>query len=438
MAFQFELLPDLVSVVGMMILAIFLLGLNFNHRVNRALSLVLVMRSLSGVSGVTGFFTSDPAFIDLWGRLSTYFLYGYQVALLYLVSVFPIRRKWVPSEPFGAAPFLGFMGVLWVLYALDHSLSGIYGLPGDVLSFAFPLLFAIIPLLLVRDYLKEPGDPRREAGLLLGVGFALIDFHDALIGGWQYATGNPVAAAALPNRLSGTASPLSGGFERAIGDILELAIFGVLLVVLVRAASGSGHAKARSTARRFLALLVVSVVTAGIAIVTASAGAHPAGTFAGRLFAGLWNLALPVFVTYAVVRHQLFDIDVRLKWTLKRGTLAALFVAVFFIVAQVAQAYLTTEYGLLLGGISAGLLLFALTPLQRFAERVADTAMPGVKSMSEMTNPERTALYRKQAAVAWADGNVDKNERLLLDNLREHLGISHEEAARIEGEIVRG
>jgi hypothetical protein len=141
-------------------------------------------------------------------------------------------------------------------------------------------------------------------------------------------------------------------------------------------------------------------------------------------------------VAYAIVKHQLFDIDVRIKWTISRGTLAAIFVAVFFVVAQVAQTFLTAEYGLLLGGASAGLLLFALNPLQRLAESVANVAMPGVRSVVEMNHPERSALYREHARIAWADGAVDKNERMLLNHLREGLGLSAEEALRLETEAT--
>ena len=118
------------------------------------------------------------------------------------------------------------------------------------------------------------------------------------------------------------------------------------------------------------------------------------------------------------------------------GTIPA-FLAVFFVVAQLAQNYLAGVYGWLAGGVAAGLLIFALSPLQHFAERVANAAMPGVRSIAEMAHPERLDLYREQAGLMWADGVIDRQERALLDSLRKRLGLSHEEAASIESEASR-
>jgi hypothetical protein len=40
---------------------------------------------------------------------------------------------------------------------------------------------------------------------------------------------------------------------------------------------------------------------------------------------GVWRFPLPILATHAPLRHQLLGIDVRLKWTIRRGTLAAFF-----------------------------------------------------------------------------------------------------------------
>lgn len=44
--------------------------------------------------------------------------------------------------------------------------------------------------------------------------------------------------------------------------------------------------------------------------------------------------------------------------------------------------------------------------------------------------------YTKALMVAWKDGRVTATERLLLDQLREHLGISREEHDRMEAEAI--
>jgi uncharacterized membrane protein YebE (DUF533 family) len=114
-----------------------------------------------------------------------------------------------------------------------------------------------------------------------------------------------------------------------------------------------------------------------------------------------------------------------------------MFLAVFFVVAQLAQNFLSDEYGLVAGGVAAGLLLFALSPLQRIAEGVANTAMPGVKSFNEMSHAERLEAYLRSARIAWADGAIDRSERAMLDGLRETLGLSTEETTRLESEAAR-
>ncbi|MBW3581782.1 MAG: hypothetical protein KY455_01670, partial [Euryarchaeota archaeon] len=124
------------------------------------------------------------------------------------------------------------------------------------------------------------------------------------------------------------------------------------------------------------------------------------------------------------------------KWMIDRGTLAAVFIAVFFVVTVVAENYLTDRYGWAFGGIGAGLLLFALAPLQRLADRVADAAMPGVKPVGQMTVDERLALYAAQLRAAYHDGHVDAGERRMLESLRQNLSIDAETAMRAEAECT--
>jgi hypothetical protein len=149
---------------------------------------------------------------------------------------------------------------------------------------------------------------------------------------------------------------------------------------------------------------------------------------------GVARAAAVAVLAYAILRHQLLDIDVRVKWTIRRGTLAALFLAVFFIVASIAQNYLSASYGILFGGVATGVMLFALAPLQRVAERVANTAMPDVKPVESLTGDERAALYREQLALAYGDGHVTADERVLLDHLRRRLSIDAEHAMTMESD----
>jgi hypothetical protein len=88
------------------------------------------------------------------------------------------------------------------------------------------------------------------------------------------------------------------------------------------------------------------------------------------------------------------------------------------------------------GIVAAGALLFALTPLQHAAERVASAAVPGAKPVAAMSGADRARLYREQARFMWQDGQLSEDERRALLHLRDQLGLSRDEAARLEEEAL--
>jgi hypothetical protein len=144
-----------------------------------------------------------------------------------------------------------------------------------------------------------------------------------------------------------------------------------------------------------------------------------------------------LLAAHAMLRDHLFDVDVRIKQTIGRGTLSAIFLATFFVVGQLAQGYFATADGWIVGGVAAGLLLFALHPLQRAAERVAEAAMPGTTGTPEYLARRKHEIYRAALEEATRDGTVStKERRLLLLRLSSDLGLSAEEAARIEQVVI--
>jgi len=158
-----------------------------------------------------------------------------------------------------------------------------------------------------------------------------------------------------------------------------------------------------------------------------------------------------LILAYAILRHQLLDIDVKLKWTIKRGTLAGMFLAVFFVASQVAQNYFSQSYGVLAGGAAAGLLLFAIAPLQRVAERVADAAMPGVGQPTHAgtlaaagvvpadpgTLVRKEDAYRGALRVALADRRMSPEEEIALARVAEELGLGAARAVELRIQVER-
>ncbi len=147
-------------------------------------------------------------------------------------------------------------------------------------------------------------------------------------------------------------------------------------------------------------------------------------------------LAVPL-IAYGILKTQLFDIDLRIRWTIRQSTVAAAFVTVFYLVTEGADRLLESELGSWIGLLASAMLMFFLAPLQRFAERVATIAMPNTRNTPEY------AAYRKlqvfEAALADAlPGGISEKERVLLDHLRESLGIAPADAELLERDLQEG
>ena len=144
-------------------------------------------------------------------------------------------------------------------------------------------------------------------------------------------------------------------------------------------------------------------------------------------------LAIPL-IAYGILRTHLFDIDLRVRWTIKQSTLAAAVVAIMFVLSEGAERLLSTELGEGTGLLAAALVGFALTPLQRFAERVATAAMPNTQNTLEYTAFRKVQVYEEAIAEAQLEGGISQKERALLVRLRDSLGISESDGAAIEHE----
>jgi hypothetical protein len=153
------------------------------------------------------------------------------------------------------------------------------------------------------------------------------------------------------------------------------------------------------------------------------------------------NLGYIVFVFlmgYGILRAQLFDIDLKVKWTVKQSTVAALFVGVFFVVSESASTFLSgSGLGPYLGIAAAGLLVFAMAPLQRAADRVANAALPNADASRQYLEFRKLQVYQAALEGAYDDGLVTGKERTVLERLRAELAIAPEAAAAVEADLRR-
>lgn len=156
-------------------------------------------------------------------------------------------------------------------------------------------------------------------------------------------------------------------------------------------------------------------------------------------FPALGTILFAPLAAYGILTTQLFDIDLKIKWTLEKSTVAAIFVAVFFIVSEGAQVLFADFAGSeLLGVVAAGGLVFFLAPLQRLGEQVGDAAMPGVEDTETYREQRKREVYRASVEELLADGEVTAKERRMLGRLQEELGIAGGEASRIEADVLAG
>ena len=145
-------------------------------------------------------------------------------------------------------------------------------------------------------------------------------------------------------------------------------------------------------------------------------------------------LAVPL-IAYGILRMQLFDIDLRIRWTIKQSTLAGAIVAILFLVTEAADRFLTAELGSLAGLVAAAIVVFFLAPLQRLAERVAAAAMPNTRNTPEYVAFRKMQVYESAVSEALEQGGISAKERNLLGHLRQSLGVSEADAEAIEREL---
>ncbi len=200
-----------------------------------------------------------------------------------------------------------------------------------------------------------------------------------------------------------------------------------LRVMLRIGADGDAAAAGRRGARN-VALLSLAVPLAGrFALVTT--GASVVALVTSGMF-GVARTLTVLLLAYAILRHELLDLDVKVRWTVSKTTVAGVFVVVFFIVSEGAALVFSDLAGNeWLGIVAAGALLFVLAPLQRLGDGIAARAVPA-------SDVEET--YRVAVAKFLADDQITREEEGHLARLAARLGIDAERAFEIQEKVQAG
>lgn len=334
-------------------------------------------------------------------------LVGY-AATLRFVTMFPRPRSWLGTDPRGGRLIvLGAVVLLALLAAFPGAFVASQAYPATPFTVLTSLPVSLVAaVVLAHAWLREPDADLRRSTALAATGFVAIAAFGA-----AFVTAL-LAQAAADGSLATT--PLVVRFAETL-----LAAF--FLPILARWAWAARRGADRVEALTFLAVLGASAA-AGI-LARATAGSTVANT-AG----GVPSVLFALLVLYGVLRGRLFGIDVKVRWTLSKSTIAAVFIAVFFVASETAQQFFGDSLGGTYVGIAAaGMLVFALAPLQRAAERIAEKAVPvagvPVPVAAADGRADREESYRRALRIALRDRALSREEEVHLHEVAEHMGI---------------
>lgn len=425
-----DILLFVLSGAGMLALAGWLLSLDHRSVTNRLFAAVLLLRGALNLAFAGSRAGPGWPWADAIVGASEHAIAALAIlvplaaiafALEYRNTYGVTRRVHVPVWPFLTA------GTLFVVaYAAEPRLW-IDGATAGPLFLAAGLAFlsyAVVALLLAYEYVHAPPGPVRRSLMLVGLGFALNPAFTATTELFLVDLGN-------------APFPLAGPWATAshvLGDLALVPVAALLFLLLRDAAKADDpHVGPEVTRATALVLLAIASAVAG-ATAYFLYGPETGTRWLGGAEA-VWDLALPLLVTYALLRHELFDINIKLKATVKRSVLAGSFAMVFFLVSEVLELFVPADSNVA-GIVAAGFISLLLAPIQKVSQRLADRLMPGVKELDEMGLADRRRLYRDQVRIAAGDGTIDEKDRRMLAVAREALRLSSVEAQRIEDEAL--
>ena len=228
------------------------------------------------------------------------------------------------------------------------------------------------------------------------------------------------------------------------GTILYISLVALFLFALVasldawRKAEGIARSRAGTFAVAFGVRDVCWSFVYGWATLVLWQGTYaivdPSAPTVPFLVYALGTLVAVPLIAYGILKAQLFDIDLKIQWTIRQSTIAGAFVAVFYVVTEGADRLFEAELGTWVGLLASALLIFFLAPLQRLAERFAGAVMPNTNDTTEYASYRKMQVYEAALTDALPVG-ISLKDRALLNHLRESLGIAAADADAIERDL---
>ncbi len=433
-----------IAGVSMLLLAGWLLNVSPERRQARAFAILLSVRGIALIALSVSATSSSLEITRAAAAVYPVLCLATAFAVIYFLAVFPAPRSFLPRRMFGPAVFIAPVVTVGIAVYIDPNLvrplaaltsvgpaalmQWIMTTPVGPIGIAPTLLDLTLTLpafVLMRDFLSSAPGRKRSTLLIVSFGF--------------------FAPAACSCLMAGAFMQLRGGVPRpadpSLFNFVEMAIFGVWFVIMAALLIYLGmRAKREPEPGGRRAAVLFALVISFSALLGAAAGSFPDpqdSVSAIFVMVAFWSGLGAVLVTYGVIRHALFDIDVKFKLTFERSTVAAVFVAVYFLVSEIAaQLFEDFSGSAYLGIAAAGLLLVIINRIERIVSVFVDGSMPNTKPLSELDDEESIAFYHDQVELMWMDGVLTPKDRLVLANLRTKLHLGAEIAEKIELEIV--
>ncbi len=417
-------IPLWLAGIALIGLALLLAGLDIGNRAQRAFALLLTLRGLTFLIAPMRGEAEDVQASVLWTNLGVYAVLPLAPLAIYFVSLYP-RPRGLAKTWWGRLALLGGTAAVVGLYLANHAAYATtttavpvrvdeYGPLVLLVGLRLPA-FAFAGLVLALDYRRHPTGSSGFSLFLLVAGFTLNGLYDgttAALNLFADLTGPPI-------------DWLPWAWGLSILPVLALPLAVASCVALLPVLLRSRTDRELQEIGRFFFVAVPLAVLSGFAGLLGISRLDD-------LALGTWRLVLPLAATYALMRYQLFSIDIRLKAGVKRAILVALFVGVFFLISEAAEALVSADKAPLFGVVSASLLAVLGKPIQRLADRAANGVMPDTQPIEKLGSQARFQLYRDQFLLVQQDRRVSPKERRMLTRLAAVLTITEDEADDLE------
>lgn len=363
----------------------------------------------------------------LWNRIAVYSLVLFLAGLIHFVLVFPHRSGLLRFRWFLPALYLAAASAIVAVISDETFLirTPTYSVKVDafspefrpVLYFLYSAAFMAAVVTLVLRYSFTDFEITRKR--LLFVTFAVATYA-------MYENIGDLHTNADPNFLSSFRGPDLTFWRLALAmDALLFLSFFVLLAL--------NALRTRVPDRRKEALILGASGFA--ALLTGFFDPIMRGLW--TLWPGvlwLWRIAAVTLMFYAILRYQLFDLNVRMRAGVRYGTMTTVFAAIFFTVQELVKDLGGSALGYFTGVLAAAALVFLFEPVQRWIEKFSHRVVPA-QSTDTYEKFRSMEIYKAALEGALADKSINPDESLSLKNLRAKLGISDADHHLLERDI---